>query len=525
MLLGQLLGSVGLVLVLSSPLTFLFAGFGALFFAKLIVGAALIGFYFLSNRGRAKNAVGNRSTALWIITSATSFFFIGALVVANYVAMKNPKEFDMTRDGLFTLADQTTKTLKALNQTVTVYAFYRNDEPQYRGAKETLERYASFTDKLKVEFVDPVSRPDLAEKYQIRENGSRIVFTSMQYEGRPKDLSEQELTNALIKSTSSTAKKIYFLKGHGEIDIEDETRKGAKPAAELLRNEGYTVDALELAGPAPKDINLNAPATAVTPTVPADAQVIIILAPKTPLADPEIAALSAWIEKGGKVFAANHAGRVTGVEKLAAIWHIEVRNDLIVDPTSQGRGLSPAVVIAAGYDKHPIVEGFTVPIALPFTKSLNIKDAMPNALAGVAASLIAQSGRESWGETEFAGGQAHFDEGKDNKGPLGIVAIASKKPQAADKISDEGRLLVSGSAEFVEGGSIALGGNADFFVNSINSLAEEEGKISIRPKTRGATRITLTETQGEVIKFFSLDFLPVAILAIGVAVRGVRRRK
>ncbi|MCC6806386.1 MAG: GldG family protein [Deltaproteobacteria bacterium] len=528
MLLGQVLGGVGLVLVLSTPLTFMFAGFGWLFFAKLMLGAAFIAYYLISNRGRAKNTLGNRSTALWLITATTTLLFIFALFAVNFIAFKNQKEFDMTRDGLYTLADQTVKTLKGLNETVTVYAFYRSDEPQFRAAKETLDRYASFTEKLKVEFVDPVSKPELAEKYQIRENGSRVVFTSKMYEGRPKDLSEQELTNALIKSTSSALKKIYFLKGHGELDIDDESRKGAKAAAELLRNEGYTVETFELSGGAAagQTIDLGAANAAHTQVkIPDDAQVVIILAPKTPLADPEVQALSAWIEKGGKVFAAAHAGRVTGVEKLAALWHLEVRGDLIVDPSSQLKGLSPAVVLAHSYEQHPITQDFRVPVAMPFTRSLSVKDALPGAIAGATAKLIAQSGKDSWGETEFANGQARFDDGKDQKGPLGIIGVSTKKPQAADKLSDEGRLVVSGSAEFIDASSFALAGNADFFVNSINYLAEEEGKISIRPKQRGATRIALTETQGEVIKFFSLDLLPVAILAIGVAVRGVRRRK
>lgn len=527
MLLGQILGSVGLVLVLTTPLSFIFAGFGWLFFTKLVLGVVFIAYYLASNRGRAKQSVGNRSTGLWLITSITTLAFAGGLFAVNFIAVKNPKEFDMTREGIFTLADQTVKTLKGLKQDVTVYAFYRSDEPQFHVVKDTLDRYATQTDKLKVEFINPTDRPDLIEKYQIREGGSRIVFTSMQYEGRPKDPSEQELTNALIKSTSSMAKKVYFLKGHGEMDIEDQSKTGGKIVAEALRNEGYTVEAFELSGGAVaqgQSVDLNTTG-AVTAKIPDDAQVVIILAPKTPLADPEVKALSDWAEKGGKIFAANHAGRTSGLEKLAAMWHVEVRNDLIVDPTSQLQNLSPAVVVTKLYEAHAITNDFRQPLAMPFSHSLNVKEGLPGAIAGVSAQVIARSGKDSWGETEFANGQARFDD-KDVRGPLGIIAVASKKAQSADKISDEGRVVISGSAQFLEATYLLMGSaNGDFFINAINWLAEEEGKISIRPKQRGASTIALTEAQGESIKFFTLDMLPVVILALGVAVRGVRRRK
>jgi ABC-type uncharacterized transport system involved in gliding motility auxiliary subunit len=530
MLLGQILGSVGIVLVLSTVLTFIIAGHGALIYIKLGLGFAFLAYYFATNRDNAKRSMGSRSTAMWAISGATIAVFFVAIAALNFIAFKNPKEWDVTRDGIFTLTDQTTKTLQGLKEEVTAHVFYRSDEAPYRGAKETLERYQSFSDKLKIEFVDPSANPELVEKFQIREGGSRVVLTaSGAHEARPKDLTEQELTNALIKVTASSAKKIYFLAGHGETDINDTSEKGGSEAVTALRNDGYTVEAFSLAGAGEMggQVDLNAAQAPTEPKIPSDAAAIVILAPKVALAPAEVEALSKWAQKGGRLFIGLEARRETGLEKLASAWHILPNNDVVVDrnQVTQMMGLPATMALVQQFDEHPITKDFRAPIALPGTRSLDVKDTTPGAISGVSAKPLARTGKTAWGETDFSSNQASFDPSKDLQPPLVLAAIATKAVSDADKVSAEGRVIVMGDGEFVSNRYFAFQANGDFFVNSLNFLGDEEGKISIRPKARGASRIFLTETESNVIKFFSIDILPVTVLALGVAVRGVRRRK
>jgi ABC-type uncharacterized transport system involved in gliding motility auxiliary subunit len=531
MLLGQILGSIGAVLLLSIPLTFLIAGASTfLIYIKLFFGVVFIATYFVTNREHVRNMAGNRSNALLAISALTMVVFFGVLAAVNFIGFKNPKEYDMTREGVYTLADQTVKTLKDLKEEVTVYAFYRSQEPQFNQAKDTLTRFASYSPNFKVEFVDPDQKPDLVEKYQVRE-GQRVVFTAKgQNEARPKDLTEQELTNALVKVTSSNQKKVYFLTGHGEPTIDEADEDGLKDIADGLRSEGYAVDQFSFAAQggdvAGQKVDLNSAGSASTiAPVPADAKVIIAVAGKTPLSSGEADSLSKWAERGGRVLIGLEPKRESGLERVATAWHIVPRNDLVVDvnPVNRMMGMGPAMPLVQTYESHPITANFRQPIAFPTTRSLDVKDS--GGIAGVTAKALAKTGKSSWGETDLSSGSAEFDEGKDTRGPVTLAAVATKSATASDKVSDEGRVVVFGDSQFENNKFHSFQANDDFFINTVNWLSGEEGKISIRPKQRGASRIFLTENEAAVIKFFSIDLLPVAIIALGVSIRQVRRRK
>jgi len=535
MVLGQILGSIGFVLLLSSPLTFIVAG-GAvqLVYFKIILGLALTAFYVITNKNKISQFIDARSASLTTMSWVSAIITIGAVGAINYAAYKHPKEYDLTREGLYTLSDQTIKTLKDLKEEVTAHVFLRTDEPAYKAAKEILERYQKYSSLFKIDFIDPIERPDAVQKYQIKESGPRIVLSRGMAEARVKELSEQELTTAMIQVNALQKKKIYFLAGHGEPQLSDTTESGLSQAKELLQNEGYHVDELNFASTGATvtpntQVQINPQnQMAVTLKVPEDAQAIIILQPKTALIEAEIKTLSAFAEKGGKLFILGDHSKNFGLEKLADQWHVHMRDDLIIDtnPMSRLLGAGPTMPMAQSFESHPITENFKTPIVLAMARSLEINDSLPQAIAGVTAKPLVLSSQQSWGETGFASGTAQFDPSQDKMGPVVMLAVATKSTASADqKISDEARVVISGDAEFVNNRLLQVAGNSDFFVNTINWLAGDESKISIRPKARGASRIFLSDTQASMIKFFTIDILPVSIFALGMAIRQVRRRK
>ena len=142
---GRLAGAVGLVLILTSPLTYLIGGtLGALFWGKLIFGVAAVVTYLVTNSDALQRVAGSRSTSLSALTVASVIVVLGVLGVINYVVAKHPKEFDMTREGIFTLSDQTTGVLQRLAAPVTVFAFFPEGDRDYGPVNDTLRRYAHF---------------------------------------------------------------------------------------------------------------------------------------------------------------------------------------------------------------------------------------------------------------------------------------------------------------------------------------------------------------------------------------------
>ena len=188
---GRLLGAIGIVLWASVPLTWLLtAEIGPLVIAKLVLGTLAVGFYLSTNRDIFDRAVGSRSLGLMVLTSLSSLLVIGVVASLNYVAIENPREWDMTREGIFTLSEQTEKVLARLDTEVKIQVFYGPADGMGAVSDEILTRYTERTNYLTYEIIDPQSRPDLTELYQLTEQGPRIVFLARDQEARAKDLTE-----------------------------------------------------------------------------------------------------------------------------------------------------------------------------------------------------------------------------------------------------------------------------------------------------------------------------------------------
>jgi ABC-type uncharacterized transport system involved in gliding motility auxiliary subunit len=87
----------------------------------------------------------------------------------------------------------------------------------------------------------------------------------------------------------------------------------------------------------------------------------------------------------------------------------------------------------------------------------------------------------------------------------------------------QARLVVFGTSRLVHNRFLDEGGNGDFFVRSINWLAEEEELIAIQPRPLQDRRVALTEQQARGIFWLIVVALPLAALALGVSAHWRRR--
>jgi ABC-type uncharacterized transport system involved in gliding motility auxiliary subunit len=574
---GRICGAVGLVLWASTPLTWLLtAEIGPQVIGKLVVGAALITCYLATNGDFFSRILGARSTGLFAISGLSTALVFALVGAVNYAASLHPKEWDMTREGLYTLSEQTQGLLNKLADPVHVNAFYGSTDPLFATLQETLERYAiasngSFTYSM----VDPQSRPDLVEKFQITDRGPRLVFTAAGREARVKDPEEQELTYALIKVAQPSNKQIYFLVGHQEADATDaQNPEGMRNLADALVAEGYSVQSLHLAADAAAaamgtELQLGATAKAVpeqgTPAevkpgatavhaaaargktpkvkpvdltgreispevkplqVPDDAAALVIAGPRRPLLEPEVAAIETFLARGGRVVAMLEPHQRSNLETLLQTYKIALRDDIIVDtnPLNRLLGLGAAApMIEPSHVEHPMVTRAAAPLVMLTARSMQALNAGP---PEVAATALAHAGQSAWGETHIAADGTAGRDAEDNLGPLDVVVAAHKDVGSrADRLSPQARLVVFGDSDWVTNHYLSLQGNQDFVLNAVHWVAEQAEKITIRPKSRAANQLFLSGEQLNKLKFFSMDLLPVLLVACGLGIVLVRRQR
>src|SRR5437868_5581512 len=445
-----------------------------------VVGIAAFFWLYLPYLGQQFTGRGS----FFLLTSVVSALVVtAALVGVNYIAVKKPKSWDLTKDRIFTLSDQTTSVLKGLQAPVTVQAFYAGSEPEYPELDSRLRQYKAQTEKVTVEFVDPFKHPARVKELNISQSGPRVIVRSGNKESRAKEIGEEALTNALIEVSRGSTKKIYFTKGHGEHAVADNSERGLKLFVDNLKGEGFQTDEIVLAE---------------HKEMPSDAQALVVGGPVAAFTDGEAKLVKEWVEKGGKLVAMVDPGTQSGLEGAIEGWGMHVGKDEVIDPEAQ----NPEIAIAQSYAEHPITQPRSSPFALatifPIARSVSKSASAP---ATWTVTELAKTGPRAWGETgSLSSGQVKFDPGQDLKGPVSLAASSTK--------GTESRVVVVGNSLFASNGYYRLSGNKDFALNALSCVAKEEARISIRPQQRQGKQLLLCADQKRTMTLFAFDLPP-----------------
>jgi ABC-type uncharacterized transport system involved in gliding motility auxiliary subunit len=505
---ASILLAAGLVLLASAVVTLLLgdarllAGKVGLGLAAVAAGAALAG------REGLGRALSGRGTHYAAVTVVSGLLLAATLAAAGWVASRRPVVLDVTRQRIHTLSPDTLRTLDSLPGDVEVLAFFRPDDAGFAPAQALLARYAERNRRFRYEMVDPYRSPDRVRRHQISESGTRVVVAPGPAEARLREVSEESLTNALVRVSHPSPRRVYFTQGHGEGSPGDAGRAGWSLAARALERENVELAPLSLLS---------------TGEVPADAAALLVVGPRKPFLDPEVEALRSYASRGGHLGVFVEPESDAGLDPLLGALGVEAGNDMIVDPNPLSRlaGATPVMPVLRATTAHPVSEPLAeVGVVFPTARSLV-------ALRGAPARAVplALTSESAWAENDvraiFAGA-ARLDEGE-KVGPVPL-ALAVRWPVAGDP-PRELRAVVAGDSDFFSNGYLHLLGNQDLFLSMVSWLSERDDRLTIRPRAREASRIALTEAQVGTLKFLSIDVVPVALLLAGVAVWLSRRER
>ena len=507
---GRIVAYIGLVLLLSAPITWAI-GAPAVALGKIALATAFFTFYGVTNFGDLGKAASSRGTFFVAVSAVSSLVVLLILVFANYVAARNPKTWDLTKNQIHTLAPDTVKTLEGLKADVTATAFYTASEPQFGVLTEMFKKYEGKSEHFKYEFVDSIKDPLKTKQFNVRKDGPRVVVKLGATESRFQEPSEEALTNAIVKVTHSATKKVYFTAGHGESDPDDTGETGMSEVKKRMDNEGLKAEKINLAS--------------VT-EIPADAQALVIAGPAKPFQPGEVDTVRKFLDGGGKAFIMVEPPPTdSGLETLLRAWSVQADVAMVVDPVSRLFGANEVVPVVQNYNtESEIVKDFKLNTVFPTARPLTVLHEQGNT---AEAKPVALSMPSAWGETNPSGNVKRDENEKG--GPFPLVVQVTKDttatPAGLTKRGDQARLIVSGDRDFATNKFRTAFGNEDFFLNCVNWLSEQTERITIRPRLRDASRLYLTPAQQATIFFMAIDVLPVTLLAAGLVVWLARRSK
>lgn len=448
--------------------------------------------------------------------------FLGILVFANILSSRHKYRFDLTASGIFTLAPQTQKIVSNLPREISMTAFFQSESPTKSDFKNLMDGYLGLSDKIKLSFVDPDKNPSIIKQYGVTTYGT-VVLESGKQETKVQNPNEENMTNAILKVMKDEKKKIYFLEGHGERDPDNTEGQGYSAAKKALERDGFQVEKLLLLR---------------TGKIPGDADALVIAGPEKPILPQEQEVLEDFLQNGGSIFLLIDPKTQSGLDDFLARWGIGLREDIVIDPMSKMFGGDYAAPVVSQYMMHDITKDFALSTIFPVLRSVTA-----NKAEGIKVSELLQTGANSWAEMDFGGGKVKFDIGVDQRGPVTIAVVASKKLDSGENPkpgedekgeNDKGteknesakksNLVVVGDSDFANNTYFNFSGNGDFFLNTTSWLAEEESLISIRPRKRKDTPIHLTSDLGAALFLMGTIFFPGVIVLAGVRKWWTRRR-
>lgn len=475
----------------------------------------------------AANWIRARQTKFGAYVVVYVIVVIAVLGLINFLANRYNKSVDTTANKQFTLSDQTLKVAKNLSKDVQVNYF--GEQTQFPQARDLLGRYQNLSPHIKVDYIDPVKKPQQARAAGFRRDVTILVDSGLRKE-EAKSLSEEEVTGALIRSLKSGERNACFVAGSGEHTLEDTGRSGYSAAKEALERNNYKTRAINLitggaaAAPAPDAKTDAAPAAAGKPEVPKDCTVVIVGGPKYNYEDPEVEALKTYVENGGHaLFLVDpplSVGRddTAPNDKLVAMlasWGVTLNKDLALDTSGIGQifGLGPEVPLVSSYESHAIVrEMKDVATGFPIARSLDVKNGDKTTVEKLFSSSDASYATSSLGSAKIA-----IDPKKDKKGPLVLAAAGTYNG------STPGRFVVVGSSLWMGNNFIRFNGNRDLFLNMINWLTADEDLISIRPKEPEDRRLDISGQKLNMLFWLTVVLFPLAVVSAGLVTWWKRR--
>lgn len=507
----SLFGLWGIVLLAFGLVAYAVApGASAYVLVHIGLGFLLIVLYLTSSRDTLSSFLGERSTKYGANAVVYSLIFLAVLLVVNYLAARHNRRFDLTKQNVFSLATQSEGVLAKLDKPVVVHAFVEAGSDPI--IDDLLDSYKNASPNFTYHLVDPVKDRDLAERYKVTE----LPFLHIQYgdpssEGRQtatvtRDISEETITNGLLKATATTKKIVCFLDGHGEADPDNREARGGSALQDALRNENYETRKVLLATEA---------------TVPAECSILVVAATERPLFDHEVTQLRDYLKAGRSALFMVPPQRGQQLGELLQPWGVKLTDTVVVDQVVrlfQGPALG-LQILASTYGTHPVTQGFSERTVFPMARAVQADAA---GKPGVSAIEIVKSSPSAWGETDVEGvfkrGEASQSD-SDIKAPVPLaVAVTGKHKEMGFDNAGETKLIVVGDTDFAANQFFGQLFNRDLVLNMMGWLGGQDELISIRPRAIQASRAQLSPDESRRIFYLSVLVLPELLLFLGLTV-------
>lgn len=471
------------------------------------------------------------------LTHAKSLFYNAGVVVAailvtvlaNVAVVLHDTHIDLTREKIFTPSSQAMGLVDQLRRPVRLTYFYSGQDPNGRRLKEVLDVMGKRNALLEVRSIDPDRQPSIAQSYGLRTFNAAIL----EADGRRvmvQTTDESEIAIGIQRVLRDKVITACFLEGHNEFPMDNfEFHTHLEGAAghghddtssKLIQTAGHGIGrlrrALEAQGYETRKVIL-----ATSASVPTSCQVLVVANPRTTFLPAESAALEAYLQRGGALFAMFDLGFVLEPRLEALVEKLGVRfpQEAIVDPLSHYSTDAEMVAVTA-YEPNPMTRNISMTL-FPGIRPLVL---VPPAQEIRIAPLFSSS-RDSYTRSvqpvairEIVASSSAARSRTNQPGPRMLAVAVEGRLPGSPEGSSPLRAVIVGDGDFASNSFLPYLANSDLAMSMVRWLVHEERLATVASRIPVPPMILLSGAQMKAIFLTVEVFLPVLVMTIGVIV-------
>jgi hypothetical protein len=454
-----------------------FIGWGLGFAAFFFVFALVINFKYLLIliRSESLQFLGKSALLLTLV--------ILILAVSNFIFHKQNWTVDLTRNQIHSLSNFTQVLLKAIPEPLGFHYFH-TDNAQVRGyeprVREFLAPYLRLNPQLQYQSHSIFKNPELAKKFKTGNEESLLFVEFKDRIARVSALTEPAVTNAILK-VSKAPKKIYFVSGHGERQLEDDSTFGLSGVKVQLERLHYELEALEDLTQLPDDIAL-----------------LVVVGPEQAFSDAELSQLRQHLQQGGALLIAADPGEAHNVNALTQDYGLTLEERFVFSDQAQS-GQSKLLVLTHNANlEHAVAQSLNQgdnPI-LFISSALSLN---PEVNPSVRLSPVLEHLPNSVGRADLDESSAIVGQGRQ-------VAAAVAEGTGESRF----RLALIADSDFLTNQFYAQPSNFNLLLGFMTFLSQDEDLLRMRPPQPETTYLIVTGTNLNL--YFLFLILPYCLI-------------
>ena len=431
------------------------------------------------------------------------------VITLNGFVGRLARSWDLTAESSATLSPTTREVLRHVHRRIQVTAFFPRDAVGRVEAATLLSRYRKLNRRITFRVVDPALQPGEAQRLGVAEVGSAAV---QELSGRRKVETAQytieiDVTSAIARLLRNVSGTVCFATGHGERAPSSQGEPDLSQAGDALRNNGYTV----------QQVNLLA-----RPDVPSSCDALIVAAPTASFGPDAVRSVTSYLSAYGKAFLLADPKSGADLTPLASRWGIGFDRGTVVeaDPNSHLPNDFTAPIVHSFAESSPPVRGLG-PAFFPGVERVFAKD---TSNPGLTTAEVAQTTPLSYLDRKDIG---HFDPSDDMRGPISVGATADYSQVAAPGTSKakilRTRVIAWGDVDFATNAFFGEASNAKLFLQAIDWLTQPEELVTAVPNFPKVRELKLTQARSHYMLLLTAGIVPGLFVVAGAMMWVVRR--